>query len=287
MAIDCMIGLALTHEAMGQSRKAAETMDQLLEFVRETRSPEHLAVAHSGQARLALARGDLDSAAQWARSLGDGPEIRWNLIWLEVPALTHARVLVALGDDRSLSQAIAHLKSLRRLNEARHNTCQNIDILALMAVALQKSGRLVEASECLVHLLTLTEPGGWIQPFVELGQPMADLLTSLREKKASVTQIDRILSVFRKEEVKAGRLQPLTRAPEQSLIESLTHREIDTLELLAKRLYDKEIAEALSVSSATVRTHLQHIYQKLQVGNRRQAIIKAEELGLIGNARRK
>lgn len=76
---------------------------------------------------------------------------------------------------------------------------------------------------------------------------------------------------------------PHSQARHSILIEDLTNREYDTLKLLTDRLYDKEIAEKLSVSTETVRTHLKHIYQKLQVNNRRQAIAKSKELGLISN----
>jgi DNA-binding NarL/FixJ family response regulator len=73
-----------------------------------------------------------------------------------------------------------------------------------------------------------------------------------------------------------------TRQPRpHPLIEPLTNRERDVLELLVKRLYDKEIANELSVSIPTVRTHISHILQKLDVGNRRAAADKAMELGLI------
>lgn len=76
--------------------------------------------------------------------------------------------------------------------------------------------------------------------------------------------------------------QKRTRQPEQQpLIEPLTNRELDVLELLAKRFYDKEIADKLSVSIPTVKTHISHILQKLAVGNRRAAAEKARELGLI------
>jgi DNA-binding NarL/FixJ family response regulator len=72
------------------------------------------------------------------------------------------------------------------------------------------------------------------------------------------------------------------RQPEpEPLIESLTNRELDVLELLARRLGDKGIANELFVSIPTVKTHIRHILQKLDVGDRRAAAIKARELGLI------
>jgi ATP/maltotriose-dependent transcriptional regulator MalT len=61
----------------------------------------------------------------------------------------------------------------------------------------------------------------------------------------------------------------------------LTPREIEILTLLTRQLSDKEIASQLVISVNTVRFHLKNIYAKLSVSNRRQAALRAQELGLV------
>jgi DNA-binding NarL/FixJ family response regulator len=77
-------------------------------------------------------------------------------------------------------------------------------------------------------------------------------------------------SVIARKVIKA--FQPLTR--QSTEIEILTKREREMLELLAKGYRYKEIADQLFISFETVRTHIHHIYEKLQVQSRTEAINK-------------
>ena len=70
-----------------------------------------------------------------------------------------------------------------------------------------------------------------------------------------------------------NRAEPATRP--------LTEREIEILRLIAKGLSNKEAARVLTLSRATVRTHLEHIYQKLEVSNRVEAVTEGLRTGLI------
>ena len=61
----------------------------------------------------------------------------------------------------------------------------------------------------------------------------------------------------------------------------LTERELAVLRLLPTRLSTREIGRELYVSPNTVRSHVQAIYRKLQVGSRAEAVTHARQLGLL------
>jgi DNA-binding NarL/FixJ family response regulator len=68
---------------------------------------------------------------------------------------------------------------------------------------------------------------------------------------------------------------------EEPPMRPLTEREIEILRLIAKGLSNNEAAGVLGLSRATVRTHLEHIYDKLEVTNRVEAVTEGLRKGLI------
>jgi DNA-binding NarL/FixJ family response regulator len=62
----------------------------------------------------------------------------------------------------------------------------------------------------------------------------------------------------------------------------LTTKELEVLARLAEGRSNQQIAEVLFITSATVKTHLSHIYAKLGVANRQEALARAVALGLLG-----
>lgn len=77
----------------------------------------------------------------------------------------------------------------------------------------------------------------------------------------------------------AARLMNQMRTPSG---DALSERELDVLRLVAKGQSNKEIAGAIHISQATVKTHLIHIFRKLEVNDRTAAVTVAIERGIIG-----
>jgi LuxR family maltose regulon positive regulatory protein len=70
-------------------------------------------------------------------------------------------------------------------------------------------------------------------------------------------------------------------AANQSLVEPLTERELEVLDLIAVGLTNAEIAQQLYIALGTVKRHISNMYGKLNVGSRTQAIAKARDIGLL------
>ena len=215
-------------------------------------------------------------------------------IWLEEPLLTRARVLIAIGSTENLTQAVELLRTIRHTSDACGFTSQIIEATVLQSLALEKQGRTDDAMVSLQEALLLAEPGGWVRPFVEAGPVMGKLLKRLLGQKVAVDHVTKILTALdqtvpenvQKPSGHDHRAHPkkLTRHPDgssQALIEPLTNRELEVLDLLALRLQNKEIAEKLFISHKTVNSHLKNIYQKLGVNKRLKAVQKARLLEII------
>jgi LuxR family maltose regulon positive regulatory protein len=137
--------------------------------------------------------------------------------------------------------------------------------------------------------LTLAEPEGYVRTFADEGATMVDLLQRLLrvqsreplgvESKVSPEYLGKLL-----EACGAGVTVPArasSRGTAGLFVESMTERELEVLRLLDSRLSNREIAQRLFVSLDTVKSHTKHIYAKLGVRARHQAVGRAKELGLL------
>ena len=287
-AVNCLAGLAITQQVMGQTDEARATADRLTEFALETNDPNIIAISQSAKARLSLIQGDFDPGMELV-CIGS-PPLHSSLffLWLELPHISCCRALIAMGTKNGWVEACKRLAQLLATADAIHNIFHKIDLLVLKGLALYMRSRMQESLKTLEQAVHMAMPGGWVRPFVEPGDPMPDMLSQLKKQNISADFIDKILAAFPTRPPQGVSRSGLAHEggflPPRPLIEPLTHRELDVLEQLSKRLQNKEIAERLSISPGTVKVHLSNIYQKLNVTKRREAVEKAAMLKLFTSA---
>ena len=152
-------------------------------------------------------------------------------------------------------------------------------MLALQAVALGSQGEGVQAAAALQSALSLAAPEGYVRTFLDEGAPMAALLRAAAARGAAVEYVRKLLAAFGDEETTVAQRSPQGAA--SALVEPLSERELEVLRLIAVGLSNQEIAEQLITALSTVKKHINHIYGKLAVRSRTQAVARARELGLL------
>jgi len=282
--------LALVYQALGRADEANKVGESVVSYGHDTNHPGVLRMARAFQAELALRQGRLAEASYWAEQFVAQP---FTLMYrFYVPELTLVRVLLAQDTRSSREQAAALLKQLYDFVITSHNRRFQIDVLALQALFYESQGKEPAALKSLTKALQLAEPGGFIRLFADLGPQIFGLLKQLVKQNVALDHIGQILAAFRDGEravvseaadrpTESPR-QPLPPSPpSQPLVEPLTSRELDVLQLLAKRMSNKEIAAHLFISPKTVKKHLDNIYGKLNVSGRRESVEKAVALGIL------
>jgi LuxR family maltose regulon positive regulatory protein len=202
------------------------------------------------------------------------------------PQFLQIRLLIAqhrAGSGSGLAQVLAYLDEQFSYIQARGWTELMIDGSLVQAMALQAQGKLAQATTSLERALALAEPGRWVRIFVDEGRPMADLLRGIAAKGNAQAYANRLLAALKADEqvTTRARTQASSAGAAAGLVESLSERELDVLRLLPSDLSSAEIARALYVSVTTVRSHIGHIYSKVDVHSREEAEQRGQALGLL------
>jgi LuxR family maltose regulon positive regulatory protein len=236
------------------------------------------------QARIWLAQGKLEAASQWAREreLDAGHVSPYPR---ELENMVLARILIAQG---RLTEAAPLLQRLLEATEAGGRISRAIEVLLLQALALQAGGDTDQALAALERALTLAAPRGLIQVFVNEGPPMAALLYQAATRGIMPDYTGQLLAAFPavdaspvappKVSTSQIRVQP---AVGTVILEPLSEREIEVLELVAEGLTNQEIASRLFLSLHTIKAHTRNIYGKLDVHSRTEAVARARALGVL------
>lgn len=160
---------------------------------------------------------------------------------------------------------------------AAHSATSLIDALLFEALARDRLGDARATEEAIERALDLSEPEGIVVPFAVA--PVAELLERHpRHRTAHAALLSEILDVLAGSSATA---RGMAAAP----CDELSDAELRVVRFLPSNLKAPEIAAELFVSPNTVRTHLRHIYSKLDAHSRAEAVERARELGLLAPSR--
>ena len=278
--------LALVKQSQGDLDAALDLIDQAIQmFDRKTPAQDIPTYLLYYQVELWVARGMVEAAALWAEGSGlrvdDDPTMERVYDYLAL-----ARVLIAQG---RLDNAMELLERLLSMAEGVGRPDIIAQVLTLQAIALQAKGNGPRAAGMLERALALAEPAGVIRFFVDKGEPIAALLSRIlgaqerelrpESHKISRAYLRKLLAAF--EETPVSDASTALERAQLQLVEPLTSRELEVLQLIAAGLSNRKIAEELIVSVGTVKAHAHNIYGKLDVRSRAQAIARARDLNLL------
>jgi LuxR family maltose regulon positive regulatory protein len=306
-AIEGYMFLSRALQAQGEVEAAQEALDKARDrAIRfDATDLDDRAVALQ-QARLWLARGKIEAIRHWfeerrtdlepARTGLDGDKDPVAQRMVKYEHMVLARFWIAQNRPQ---RALALLEPLIEWMERVGREDLAIEGRVLQALALQAQGQSAPAMEALQRALSLAEPEGWVRIFVDEGEGMRSLLSDLRralgdsaheigvqERDRLLTYANVLLDAFPAQGAMAT-AGPMTQppsgiqAPGSQLVEPLSERELEVLQLLASGMSNPEIAGQLYIAVSTVRSHCKNIYGKLNVHRRWDAVQRGQELGLI------
>jgi LuxR family maltose regulon positive regulatory protein len=263
--------LARLEHAQGRPERAQAAILAAARLVDQYKlAPRHAVWVRSVQARLWMAQGNLQRACRLIGEAGITPGDEIDFLH-EPYCLVLVRLLLAQGEYDS---ALALSRRLLETAMATKRTGRATESLLLQALALQGKDQADQALAILERAISLSEVEGFVRLFVDEGDPMARLLHRARAHRMGGPYLSVLLGA-------AGETISETRTPVQGLIEPLTPREREVLQLIADGCSNPGIAAKLVITIPTVKRHITNIYGKLGVRRRTQAIALGRELKLL------
>jgi LuxR family maltose regulon positive regulatory protein len=226
------------------------------------------------KAKVWLAQGNVAAAARWAEQAAHRPGQDRGYT-RQIEGVIRARVLLAHG---WMEQAVGQLAACQQAAEQSGGLGWAVEIAILSALVHDALGQRADALVDLQRALAQAEPEGYVQVFLEEGEPLAALLRQAASLGSARAYARQLLGAM---DGMASKHQPTAALTPSPLVEPLTERELEVLRLMAAGLSNREIADELVLALGTVKAHLHNVYGKLGVRRRTEAAARARELRLL------
>jgi LuxR family maltose regulon positive regulatory protein len=268
-----MVALTRILQAKGDYAGAMRIVDELeTRMLEPSRPREFDEDFHTLRVRVQLASGDLKNASEWADRIHRDDSFNLHKKHYR---LSLARIYLALGRYTEVEALLAGSVLPASVGSQISRQLES-DLLLAAAIAGQQ--RLEEAFTIIESSLILAEPEGYIRVFLDVGEPVRELLAAYLQSGTPDHSLyaRQVLDAFSlSSQVTTSALQSA------GLVEPITKRELEILQIMALGKTNREIAQQLVIAPGTVKAHAANIYRKLDVGNRTEAVTRAQQLGIL------
>lgn len=274
--------MARLQQARGEYDKALTALDTFINLTHQRQIiPLLVAQLVAMRAHVELVQGNLTAALRWIATSGlsrDDTDLSYPR---EREYLTLVRVDIVQGRTDPAGSILRDTLSMlaRLLSDAdsKARVGSVLEILLLRSLTFDAQGNRTQALDSLEHALLLAEPEGYVRLFVDEGVPMLILLREAQARGLALDYVTRLLSAFGAQHISDA----APSIPANSiLLEPLTARECDVLQLLVAGSSNAAIAQELVITLGTVKRHVNSIYGKLGVQSRTQAVARAHALNM-------
>ena len=238
------------------------------------------------RAEVMLATGNVAEAVNWVRDRGLAVDDEPVYPRDEAYAVL-ARVLIATGDP---APVVPMLERWRVVAEAQGRVAHVLAGQVLQAVAHAALGDEPAALAVLARALTLAAPEGY-PAFPQRGRGGGGLLRTLligrrleslaAPEKVPRAFLARLCAAFERQGTPVLPAAPSGAVAAPGLVVPLSRREQEVLGLVAAGKPNQAIARELFIGLDTVKRHVSHLFVKLDVSNRTEAVARARALGLL------
>ncbi len=270
--LDALAGFCLFHSLNGDAKIVEAQLERFENYFQKSQEIQYQKYLTSIRNRILWHTGAAEQQLDWALQNWEKPPPSEYLFAMDCPVFTKMRILLTYGNKDIVEQCLQYVYDSEEQLHTLHNHYHDADITIMKAVGAIRKDDTEMARQYMSKAITISNTQGIFRPLIEWTLVMPDVLDMVDKSTLSPPFRSALEGFLR------GNTDTLSRSKDQFSLDALTIRESEIVNMIGQGLRNKEIANQLHIAEVTVKSHLTHIYRKLDVNSRTRMLKKVREM---------
>ncbi len=270
--LDALAGFCLFHSINMDGKMVEVYLERFESYFEKLQEIQYQKYLTSIRNRMMWHRGAGEEQLDWALQNWEKPPPSEYLFAMDCPAFTKMRILLTYGNQDIVEQCLQYIHDTEKELHQLHNHYHDSDITIMKAVGALRKSDMENARQYMAKAIEISNTQGIFRPLIEWTLVVPDVLDMVNKSTLSPAFQSALEGFLR------GNVDTPSRSKDQFSLDALTIRESEIVNMIAKGLRNKEIANQLHIAEVTVKSHLTHIYRKLDVSSRTRMLKKVREM---------